>query len=311
MKSGERVKDTFILYEKTLAQKKNGDNYLSVKLSDKTGRIDGVVWDDVDRINGGVRAGDYVIVEAGVSAYRGNLQLVIKSMTACPSDQIDPSDYLPCTERNIEDMFERLIRLTDDLQNRYLKTLLRQFWEDDDFVSGFKRAPAAKLMHHDYIGGLLEHTYSMALLVKKIAGHYSGVDIDLLMTGAILHDIGKIKEFEYESKIDYSTAGRLLNHIVLGCAMVDKKLMRIEDFPEELADLLRHMIVSHHGQREFGSPEPPKTIEAVILNYIDEIDAKVNGIRSFINKEDNEEEWTSFHRIFGRHFYKGQSPDKE
>jgi 3'-5' exoribonuclease len=162
-------------------------------------------------------------------------------------------------------------------------------------------------MHHAYIGGLLEHTLSMTSLADKIAGHYSGINRDLLLSGAILHDIGKVDEFEYQFKIDYSDKGRLLNHIVIGLKMVDEKLSEIKYFPEDQVLLLKHLIVSHHGTREFGSPEPPKTIEAVLLNYIDEIDSKVNAIRDFIAAEDPDETWTSYHRLLERHFYKGKS----
>jgi 3'-5' exoribonuclease len=203
-------------------------------------------------------------------------------------------------------MFQRLVKITESLTTPYLKKLFDAFWKDKEFVRKFKTAPAAKKMHHAYIGGLLEHTLSMTSLADKVAGHYSGIDRDLLVSGAVLHDIGKIDEFEYQFKIDYTDEGRLLNHIVIGIKMVDEKLSGIEDFPEDRIFLLKHMMVSHHGAREFGSPEPPKTIEAVLLNYIDEIDSKVNGIRDFMAAEDPNETWTSYHRLLGRQFYKGK-----
>jgi 3'-5' exoribonuclease len=224
-------------------------------------------------------------------------------MEACPKDTLDPSDFLPTTRRNVENMFERLLRITDSIETTHLRKLIEAFWNDNELVRRFKTAPAAKKMHHAYIGGLLEHTLSMVSLSDKIAGHYSGIDRDLLLTGAILHDIGKTMELEYEYKIDYTDEGRLLSHIVIGLKMIDEKLSTIENFPEDQLLLLKHLIVSHHGSQEFGSPEPPKTIEAVVLNYIDEIDSKVNGIRDFIATEDPNENWTSFHRILGRHFY--------
>ena len=174
-----------------------------------------------------------------------------------------------------------------------------------EFVEKFKKAPAAKIMHHAYIGGLLEHTLSMCFLADKIAGHYSGLDRDLLIAGTILHDIGKIREFEYELSIDYSDEGRLLSHIVIGLGMIDEKIKGIKEFPDNLALLLRHMIVSHHGARDFGSPEPPKTIEAVLLNYIDEIDSKVSGIREFMASDETGGNWTKYHKILERHFYTG------
>ncbi len=310
IRTGDRVDDIFVLSEKTLSQKKDGNNFLNVTLSDKTGTIKGVVWDHVDQIAAGVTSGDFVHVIGGVSDYRGTLQVVIKIMEPFPSDRIDPSDFLPQTSRDIEGMFKRLVKRMDSITTDYLKALIDAFFKDKEFVNKFKTAPAAKKMHHAYIGGLLEHTLSMTSLADKIAGHYSGIDRDLLIAGAILHDIGKVDEFEYQFKIDYSDKGRLLNHIVIGLKMVDEKLSEIKHFPEDQMLLLKHLIVSHHGTREFGSPEPPKTIEAVLLNYIDEIDSKVNAIRDFIASEDPDETWTSYHRLLERHFYKGKKVPK-
>jgi len=307
IKTGDAVDDIFVLAEKNLAQKKDGNNFLNISLSDKTGDIKGVVWDNVDQISEKISAGDFARVRGNVTEYRGSLQLVIKNIEACSADSIDPADFLPESRLNRNDMFERLLKLTATIETLYLKNLLEAFWNDDEFVSKFKRAPAAKKMHHAYIGGLIEHTLSMTLLADKIATHYKGIDRDLLIASAILHDIGKIREFDYKVKIDYSDEGRLLNHIVIGVQMIEEKLRNIKNFPDEQALLIKHMIVSHHGTREFGSPEPPKTIEAVLLNYIDEIDSKVNGIREFIAREDPNETWTSFHRLLERYFYMGKN----
>ncbi len=307
IKAGDIIDDIFVLAEKSLSQKRDGNNFLNVALSDKTGTIKGVVWDNVDQIITSITSGDFVHIKGNVSEYKGALQLVVKKMEACSVDSVDPSDFLPTTDRGIDTMFERLLKITDTIEKAYIKKLLEAFWNDKEFVRKFKNAPAAKKMHHVYIGGLLEHTLSMALLVDRIAGHYTGVDIDLLIAGTILHDIGKIREFDYKTKIDYSDEGRLLSHVVIGVQMVDEKLKEIKDFPAEQALLLKHMVVSHHGTREFGSPEPPKTIEAVLLNYLDEIDSKVNGIREFMSWQDPNETWTSYHRLLERHFYKGKT----
>ena len=306
IRAGSSVDDIFVLSEKSISQKKDGSNFLNVAVSDKSGTLKGVVWDNVDHISANFHSGDMVRVQGNVNEYRGDLQLVIKKIESCPIEMVDPADFMPTTTRSIEGMFETLLKLTHSLQTDYFKALLESFWQDESFVQRFKRAPAAKKMHHAYLGGLLEHTLSMALLADKIVGHYEGVDRELLITGTILHDIGKIGEFEYDIRIDYSDIGRLLNHIVIGIEMIEEKLKMVQSFPEEKTLLLKHMIVSHHGAREFGSPEPPKTIEAVLLNYIDEIDAKVNGIRSFIAKEDPGETWTAYHRVLERHFYRGK-----
>lgn len=307
IKAGDRVDDIFMLSEKNLAQKRDGNNFLNVALADKTGSIKGVVWDNVDQMVADIPSGDFVRIKGNVSEYKGALQLVVKKMESFSVDSVDPSDFLPTTSRDIDTMFERLLKITGSLENDYLKKLLEAFWDDEEFVRKFKNAPAAKKMHHAYIGGLLEHTLSVALLVGIMAGHYTGVDIDLLIAGAILHDIGKIIEFDYKTRIDYSDEGRLLGHVVTGVQMIDEKLKEIKDFPAKQALLLKHMIVSHHGAREFGSPEPPKTIEAVLLNYLDEIDSKVNGIREFMSRQDPKETWTSYHRLLERYFYKGET----
>ncbi len=303
IRAGDPVNDIFVLSEKNIAQKKDGSDYLNVLLSDKTGKIKGVVWDNVDKISAGKNPGDFVHVKGSISEYKGSLQIVIKNMEATSSDLVDFSDFLPSTKQNIDSMFERLVKLSGSIEDKHLKALFDAFWSDSEFVENFKQAPAAKKMHHAYSGGLLEHTLSMALLADKIAGHYSGIDRDLLVTGAILHDIGKIREFVYKFSIDYSDEGRLLSHIVIGVGMLDEKIKKISQFPDTLAVLLRHMIVSHHGTRDFGSPEPPKTIDAVLLNYIDEIDSKISGIREYIASDETGGNWTSYHKLLERHFY--------
>jgi len=216
IKAGDLIDDIFVLSEKILAQKKDGNNFLNVTLSDKTGTIKGVVWDNVDKITAGVTSGDFVHIKGNVNEYKGVLQLVIKKMETFSADEVDPADFLPMTRRNIESMFERLLRITSSVETACLKKLIQAFWNDKEFVRKFKTAPAAKKMHHAYIGGLLEHTLSMVSLADKVAGHYSGINRDLLIAGAMLHDIGKTEEFEYQFRIDYSDQGRLLNHIVIG-----------------------------------------------------------------------------------------------
>lgn len=307
IKAGDAIDEVFVLAEKFLSQKKDGNNFLNVTLSDKTGRIKGVVWDNVEDISLNVSSGNFVKVKANVSEYRDTLQLVIKNMEVCPAESVDPGDFLPVTALNVEDLFDRLVKKTESLQNDHLKQLFNAFWNDKDFVRDFKKAPAAKNMHHAYLGGLLVHTVSMVFLADKIAEHYrgGGIDRDLLIAGTILHDIGKLREFEYQYKIDYSDEGRLLSHIVIGLKMIDEKLDKLQNFPKKLEILLKHLVVSHHGSREFGSPEVPKTIEAFLLNYVDEIDSKVNGIRDFISQEDPGENWSSYHKLLGRHFYMG------
>jgi 3'-5' exoribonuclease len=304
--AGHRIDDPFVVVDKTLSHKRDGKPYLTITLGDKSGQIKGVVWDNVVQLSAVAQAGDFVMVGAAVSEYRGQLQMVIKSLALLSADEVDPADFLPASPRDVDQMFERLKGVTDTIGTDHIRELLRAFWTDEVFVKRFKRAPAAKKMHHAYLGGLLEHTLSMVLLAEKIAAHYSGLNRDLLLAGAVLHDIGKVQELSYDASIDYTDEGRLLSHIIIGIEMVDDKLHAMEAFPAGDAALIKHMIVSHHGAREFGSPEPPKTIEAVLLNYIDEIDSRVNGIREFMAADDPGASWTAYHRLLERHFYKGE-----
>ena len=307
--AGETFQDIFVLAEKSMAHKRDGNPFLTVALADKSGQIRGVVWDDVATAASAAVTGDYVFVKAAASEYRGTLQLVVKSIQAVPIEGVSPADFLPSTKRDVDQMFTRLKALTDSIRAPELKALMDAFWNDAEFTRLFQQAPAAKQMHHAYVGGLLEHTLSMALLADKVAGHYGGVDRDLLLVGVVLHDVGKVRELSFSRSIDYTDEGRLLSHIVIGVQMVEDKIQTIPDFPAHQAAMVKHMIVSHHGTRDFGSPEPPKTIEAVLLNYVDEIDSRVNAIREFIAAEAPGETWTSYHRLLERHFYIGHNSE--
>ena len=303
---GIQVDDVFVISSKTLSQKKNGENYLNLTLSDRTGDIKSVAWDNVLEVAAVGGVGDFVRARGTVSEYRGSLQLTLRELSPVERGAVQRDDFLPVVQRQSPDrMFERLRSTVEAYPGSgSLRRLFTAFWADDDFVDRFKQAPGGKKMHHAYLGGLLEHTLSMTILVHNIAAHYSGIDMELLLAGAILHDIGKIREFEYDYVIDYSDEGKLLTHIIIGCGMLDEKIRRIDGFPPEKAMLLKHMIVSHHGSREFGSPEPPKTLEAVLLNHIDEIDAKMNGLREFIAKENPQEKWTGYNPMLRRQLFR-------
>lgn len=307
LRPGNRVDDFFLLSEIKMGVKRDGSPYLQVTLSDNSGRIQGVVWDNAGDYAEMLKPGDIVRVKGAIATYRGSSQVIINAMEPAGDMDLDPSWFLPSCSRDVDSMMTRLLSLVGRIDDPDLKRLLNYFFSDSLFVSKFKRAPGAKLMHHAYIGGLLEHTLSISCLAERVAPHYQGIDKGLLITGAILHDIGKIREFHYDRMIDYSDEGRLFGHIVIGHAMISAAIDDIGDFPEEKAKMLLHIIVSHHGSREFGSPEPPKTLEALLLYYLDEIDAKINGVRDFINKHQSSGTWSDYHKPLARFFYTGKA----
>jgi 3'-5' exoribonuclease len=302
----ETVDDIFLLKEKSLVRKKDGEYFLSMVFADKTGTIKGVAWEHVERLSSGVSSGDYVRVQGTIGEYKASRQISVRGLEPVSPDKIRSEDFMPATRRNPQQMFDRLKKISETVETGHFKKLLDLFWDDAGLVEKFIKAPAAKKMHHAYLGGLLEHTLSLALLAEKVVEHYGGIDKDLLLTGAMLHDIGKISEFEYERSIDYSDEGRLISHIVIGLDLIEKKMNQIENFPEKAKMLLKHLIVSHHGSRELGSPQLPMTLEAVMLHYLDEIDSKINGIREFMESNDVDGEWTPYHKLLERYFYKGK-----
>ena len=312
MKSGEKVSTSFLVSEKNLAYSQKGAPYLNLRLKDKTGELDGKVWEDATELDGYFKKGDIVHIVGRILSYKNNLQVSVLEVKKTEDEEIDPADYFPTSSRDADDMFAELLVIVEQIQTPCLKDLLLAFFRDEQIVKLFKKAPAAKGFHHVYLGGLLEHTLSVIRLLDLAARHYTGVNRDLLLTGGILHDIGKIYEFQYDRLIDYSDAGRLVGHIVMGVEMLDARIAKIEGFPENLAMELRHLILSHHGTLEYGSPKRPKTLEAMIVHYIDDMDAKVNAFQTFTSGiPDSESNWTPFHRLFERYIYKGSSSSDE
>jgi 3'-5' exoribonuclease len=309
LKPGDNVDDVFALAEKAVAAKKNGENYLTFRFVDRTGDIRAVAWDDVEAIGAAAGAGDFVRVAANVTEFRGTPQMTVRELERRDPESIQAEDFLATTQHplGIDGMFDRLVKTVHEtVVDPHLRALMDAFFADEEFVRRFKIAPAAKGMHHAFIGGLLEHTLSMTVLVRKIAGHYKGsVDESLLMVGTVLHDIGKTREFLYDTFIDYSDEGKLVGHITIGCGMVEEMASRIAGFPAETAWRVKHMILSHHGTKEFGSPVTPKILEAVLLNLIDNIDAKMNGIRDFLAGQDPNETWTGRNPMLGTSLYRG------
>lgn len=299
------VDSVFLVKDKILAMAKNGKPYLTLKLMDKSGEVDAKVWDNADEVGALFDKNDFLAVRAKASVYLGKMQLILSELKRVPEEGIDLADFLPETDRDINLMVGELKALVASLTDPDLKRLLNAFFEDPELLAQYRVAPAAKGMHHVYLGGLLEHSLAVAKLVDAMAPLYEGLNRDLLIAGALLHDVGKVREMTYLRAFDYSDEGKLIGHITIGVEMLQERLSSLPGFPVELGMLLKHMLLSHHGQYEYGSPKRPKTVEATILNYLDDLDSKINGIRTHIRKEpDNPSRWTSYHRLYDRYFFK-------
>ena len=307
IKTGDRVSEIFLAAEKNLAYSQKGSPYLNLRLKDRTGEVDGKVWDNALAWDKAFRKGDLIRVQARALSFKNAIQLSILELRKVEDAEVELADFFPVAREDRAAMFAEILAYCNQVKTPCLFALLQAFFQDEKIAGLFRRAPAAKGFHHVYIGGLLEHTLSVVRLLDHAAGHYAGVNRDLLIAGGILHDIGKIDEFSYERIVEYSDAGRLVGHIVMGVEMVDAKIATIPDFPEQMAMELRHLILSHHGVLEYGSPKRPKTLEALVVHYMDDLDAKVNAFQEYIREaRDEESDWTPYHRLFERYIYKGR-----
>lgn len=309
IRAGDRVSDIFLVMEKNLAISQKGKPYLNLKLRDMTGEVDGRVWERATEMNNIFQTGDIILIQSYAVSFRNVVQLSISKITVVDDPAISPADYLPSSASDSSEMFESLMNIIRTIENPHLKTLLELIFSDEEIADSFQKAPAAKGFHHAYIGGLLEHTLSVTQLLDLVANHYQQANRDLIITGGILHDIGKIHELSFKGSMNYTDEGRLIGHIVMAVELVDTKIAEIADFPKQLALELRHILLSHHGTLEYGSPKRPKTIEALIVNFIDDLDAKMNAFGEFISNSGNESSWTPYHRLLERFIYRGQKPE--
>jgi 3'-5' exoribonuclease len=270
----------FAVATKQLRSRKDGGQYLALTLGDRTGQVESRMWENLNGAAGEFEQGDIVKVKADVSRYNGRLQLSIDKIRRAVAEEILFSDYLPQTLFNIDELWSRLNGYVDSFTDVHLKALLRSFLEDQEIAQALRMAPAAKSLHHAWLGGLLEHIVSLLGICDSAAAHYPEINRDLLLAGAILHDIGKLEELSWGTAFDYTLPGQLLGHITLGISMIEKKLAALPDFPVKLRVLLEHVVLSHHGKLEFGSPKLPMIQEAVVLHYLDDLDAKMHTMRA-------------------------------
>ena len=297
-KDGDRVFDIYFCKYKSTAVTKNGKSYDNVILQDKTGTIDAKIWDPNNAGIAEFDACDYIEVYGEVTSFNGALQVNIKRVRLCQEGEYNEAEYMPVSKKNIEDMYAELLRMIGSIENTYLKQLLEAFFvKDTAFAERFKKASAAKTVHHGFIGGLLEHTLSVTKLCDYYCTAYPILKRDLLLTAAICHDIGKVKEISAFPVNDYTDEGQFLGHIVMGSEMIGEKVREIPGFPPMLAMELKHCILAHHGEYEFGSPKKPAIVEAMALNLADNTDAKMETFTELLEST-TERGWLGYNRFF-------------
>jgi 3'-5' exoribonuclease len=293
LQDGQAVTSLFLVREKEIrTSPRTGSSWLQLELSDRTGTISAKMWENFTAIVSTFDRDDVVQIRGRVKLYNGQKELALEAVIPSAEHDYELADFLPHTKYDVEELYSKLRAAVAQMSNPYLQQLLESFIADPAIAPKLKRAPAAMTMHHAFIGGLLEHIVSLIGLARAISEHYRELDADLLLTGVVLHDIGKIEELRYARGIEYSTEGRLLGHIMIGAGMVHERIKAISGFPAPLAVLVEHLILSHHGTHEFGSPTLPQVREAVALNFIDDFDSKMAAMGATIDSLSGDDEWT-------------------
>ncbi len=297
---GMRVAGIYLCRSKTSAVTRNGKAYENLTLMDRTGTVDAKIWEPSDPAIDDFEALDFIDVVGDISRFNGSLQISIKRARKAREGEFDPADYLPTSEKDIGKMYEVLTGFIEKVEEPHLSELLKSFFvEDEDFISRFKASSAAKTIHHAFVGGLLQHTLYVTNLCYFLTRHYPFLKKDLLLTAAICHDIGKTVEISSFPRNDYTDDGQLLGHIMIGAEMIHDKAREIPDFPEDLESDLKHCILAHHGEFEYGSPKKPALAEALALNLADNMDARLEMLDEFFraNVQKPKDEWLGYHRI--------------
>lgn len=299
LREGERLGDIYLCKFRQAAVTKNGKSYENVVLQDKTGVLDAKIWEPGSQGIDDFEPLDYVYVVGDVTSFQGSLQLNIKRLRRAQAGEYRQEDYLPISDRDIDEMYEELKGYVAKIKNPYLKQLTDSYFiENEAFIKAFKFHSAAKSVHHGFVGGLLEHTLSVVKLCDFYAKQYPELNRDLLLTAALFHDIGKMKEISVFPENDYTDDGQLLGHIYMGAELVGASIHRIQGFPRKLASELKHCILAHHGELEYGSPKKPALMEALALNFADNTDAKLETFRELIKGTTDNGEWLGYNRLF-------------
>jgi 3'-5' exoribonuclease len=308
---GDAVEEVYLVVDKQLRANRNGNLYLQLELRDRTGSMSARLWNAGEHLFRSFEAGDFLHVKGKVQLFQGALQMILSHIERVPTEKVELADFLPHTEQDVSKLYERLRSGLMKLSNPHLRALVECFFMDQDFVQAFCRAPAGIRNHHAYLGGLLEHVVTLLDGAERLASLYPELDRDLLMVGVFLHDIGKVRELTYHRTFGYSDEGQLIGHLVIGVEMLNEQVRRVPDltgepFPTELLLRLKHMILSHHGTYEFGSPKLPMTPEAIALHHLDNFDAKVHSFTRDIREDSNKASaWTPFSPATQRRLFKG------
>ncbi len=302
-KEGDIISEKYLCKFKQQLTNRNGKSYYSLKLQDKTGVIEAKVW-DINKSIEHFEVYDYIHIEGTVILYQEEYQLNVKSISRSSEGELDPADYIPATPKNIDLMLEELKELICDIKNVYIRRLLESFFHNEKFISEFKYHAAAKSVHHAYLGGLLEHTVTVAKIGKDLCAHYPIANEDLVVAGCLLHDIGKLTELAKLPSGDYTDLGNMLGHIMIGTEQIHDHIKEIENFPPVLETLIKHMIISHHGEYEYGSPKRPKTIEAMIVHSADNMDSRIKMFEEILLADVSKDDYAGYNRILNRNIRK-------
>lgn len=304
MTSEQQVTEFFLVHAKEIRNTREGKSYLRLELGDRTGTLETRMWTNFEALVQDIARDDFVKVEGRLELYREKPQLSLLRVRKARPEEIELADYLPHTKEDVEKMYAQLLGYAREMANPWLKQLVLNVIEDPAIAARYKKAPAAKVMHHAYLGGLLEHVVGLCGLAKQLATHYAELDVDLLLTAAILHDVGKLDELCYTRAIGYTAEGQLLGHIVMELETVLRAIDTIPGFPLELKTVVQHLLISHHGQYEFGSPKLPMIREALAFHYLDDLDSKMAAARAALASESGDEEWSAYSGALQRKFLK-------
>ncbi len=305
IQAGDTVQQAFLVQAKQLRTQRNGAFFLDLELMDRTGTVSAKMWDATPELFESFAENDFILVKAHGETYRRRLQLVLTDLRRLDPAKVDLGEFLPTTKKDVGALVARVREIAEGIEGPHLRALLAAFLDDKEFMAGFRRAPGGVAIHHAWLGGLLEHTLAVTELALEVAGRYPNLNRDVLVAGAILHDIGKIEELDYARGFRYTDAGGLVGHLPLGVRMVEERARTLDGFPAELLDQLRHLILSHHGEHDYGSPVLPATAEAIALHYLDNLDAKLCAFDQALLRDQNpQDNWTEWDRVFGRKLFK-------